>query len=271
MSIYSEETIRDYLGPFKNRVTIDIASEIDSTNEEAKRACNLDQKSLVVLADTQTNGKGRSGRLFYSPGGGNIYMSIRVAPKASLEKMQLLTTAMAVCVAEALADVCQKETGIKWVNDLYLCNRKVCGILTEAVMSSDNTCSGIVVGVGINLFPQKEEVPDDIKDVFGCVYSADDMLMQDSWESVRIDLTNHLVAEIVKRFLRVYAVLDAEEILSMYENRLMFVGSKMTYTDGTGEYEVTVLGIDDDFGLVVRDSNGNKIILHDGEVHFIKK
>ena len=123
-----------------------------STNEDVKQLAELgDGEFTVVLARSQTGGKGRMGRSFYS-GDGGLYFSVLLRPGFSADTCLKITTAAAVAMAKAIEDISQKQTKIKWVNDIYIGSKKVCGILTEAAFNIEtNQLDYAIVGIGVNL------------------------------------------------------------------------------------------------------------------------
>lgn len=135
----------------------------DSTNKRAKEYSTSDFSGhALFLADSQTEGRGRLGRSFYSPSGTGLYCSYLFSTKAPLSAFSALTPAAAVVCARVIEKYCACNVGIKWVNDLYVDGKKVCGILTEAVGAlSKEEEHKIIVGIGINLttasFPKELE------------------------------------------------------------------------------------------------------------------
>ena len=117
--------------PFK----LEYHAVIDSTNIRARTLAEAGAPEwTVVLADSQTAGRGRLGRAFYSPQASGIYMSAIVRPDCDVREANLLTIAAAAAVAESIEAICGKTVGIKWVNDCFVEQRKVSGILTEAAV-----------------------------------------------------------------------------------------------------------------------------------------
>ncbi len=127
---------------------IDVRKEVTSTNNACKELAAVGaREGSVVISERQTGGKGRLGRKFFSPERTGIYMSIVLRPKITASESLLITTAAAVAVAEAIEVVANRKAGIKWVNDVFLGNKKVCGILTEASFGMESgdwnmRCSG---------------------------------------------------------------------------------------------------------------------------------
>jgi BirA family biotin operon repressor/biotin-[acetyl-CoA-carboxylase] ligase len=129
-----------------------IFESIDSTNTEARRrAASGKSAPALIIANSQTAGRGRLGRSFYSPASTGLYMTAVFEASAAFESTVLLTTAAAVSVARAIERLAGITVGIKWVNDLYLNDKKICGILCER--SGDNVIIGIGVNVNQTAFP----------------------------------------------------------------------------------------------------------------------
>ena len=147
-NVLSEEAIR--LGLNKKAVKIEVKREIPSTNQYLKQKGIEEEyeEGSVVVAESQSAGKGRRGRHFYSPGKCGLYMSVLLKPKKTAQESLKITAAAAVAVCRAVEKVCKVSLGIKWVNDLYLGEKKVCGILTEAVSDFETGDIELVV-VGI--------------------------------------------------------------------------------------------------------------------------
>ncbi|HRM19631.1 MAG: biotin--[acetyl-CoA-carboxylase] ligase, partial [Trichococcus flocculiformis] len=145
---------------------------IDSTNLEAKRIVNEDPTfEGVILSEEQTKGRGRLGRVFYSPSESGLYMSLVLRPVADLDNATLITTAAAVAVCQAIETLTGKKPQIKWVNDIFLDGRKVCGILTEGIMDMESRTIGtIILGIGLNFREPETDFPDEIQSIAGTLF-----------------------------------------------------------------------------------------------------
>jgi BirA family biotin operon repressor/biotin-[acetyl-CoA-carboxylase] ligase len=149
---------------------------IDSTNAEAKRRIS-DAPSPeelpfgnIIIAEEQTSGRGRRGRNFHSPLGGSIYISFILKPYGNIENSLMITIAAALAVCKAIEKVADptQTPKIKWVNDIFIDNKKICGILTEAVSDIESgQIETIVLGIGININIPKEAFPKEIVDIAG--------------------------------------------------------------------------------------------------------
>ena len=231
--------------------------EIDSTNTYAKSIAKADAKEgTVVIAKTQTAGKGRLGRTFFSELDG-IYLSVVLRPKFSTENTQFITVAAAVATASAIDEICSVKTGIKWVNDVYLNGKKICGILTETSINAQNlTTDYAVLGIGINLSLAGKTLPDDIKDIAGFIFE----------NKCNNELKERLCAKILDNFFALYKNLTDKEFINEYRRRSILINKQVNCICGEKTYKATVLDIDENARLVVRDLNGEILKLNAGEV-----
>ena len=137
-------------------------SEVGSTNDIAmallKEGC---PHLTAVAANAQRAGRGRAGRKFFSPAGTGVYMSVVIRNVGNYSDLLVVTPAAAVAAARAVEDVFGISTRIKWVNDLYLDGKKVCGILTQSLTDGEGKIAGAVTGIGINV---TGEMPEELKD-----------------------------------------------------------------------------------------------------------
>ena len=117
-----------------DRLSAVYLEEVDSTNLEAKRRILAGSlEASLVVADRQSAGRGRMGRSFYSPRGSGVYCTLALEANMPMERAVSLTGAAAVAVMRAIRRLTGVQTSIKWVNDLYLDEKKVCGILAESL------------------------------------------------------------------------------------------------------------------------------------------
>ena len=260
----NEEAVRNALPADLRGMKLIVRDILDSTNLEARRIAAAEgAKALpaVVIAQQQTAGRGRLGRSFYSPRDG-LYLSIAIKPDFDITRSGLVTVAAAAATSEAIDEVCCCTTGIKWVNDIYLGDKKVCGILTEANTDFETgQIDSLVTGIGVNT--SDKSFPPDLKDIAGSVSAK--------------GLTGHekalLAAAIVERFIRYTK--DLTGFMDSYRSRSMVLGKEITVYTGTYRKDPTkelggkaarALGIDDNGGLVVEYETGVRETLRSGEV-----
>lgn len=226
--------------------------ELTSTNDYAKTVDDLSVPNIII-ANEQTKGRGRLGRSFYSPASKGIYFTIVFEPDFGLEKSMLVTTLSAVAICHAFEEVTGIGPKIKWVNDLYLNDKKVCGILTEAESNFETgRITRILVGIGINCFEQR--FPEDIRDKATFI------------ENPPKDFNrNELIAAVVNNFFSLLNNFDKKKLLRDYKSRSMILGQPIRIY-GTGHsalpenggkgIKARAIDIDENGGLVVEYMEG---------------
>lgn len=223
-----------------------IADTLDSTNEQAKRlAANGAPDGTVVIARQQTGGKGRRGRSFFSPPGSGLYMSLLLRPDFPVEETGLLTSLTAVAVAEAIESLAPVSVGIKWVNDLFIGSKKLCGILTEAAMDMESgTLEYIVIGIGVNV--GKTHFPPELADIATSIGN----------ESPRPICRAALAAEILNRLEDRMASAGTGRFLEESRRRSIVLGKTVTVTQGSASYPARAIDIDDEGRLILETAEG---------------
>ena len=254
----SAKYIQDQVDPF---FYIIHKNGVSSTNDVLiQMALNGEAEGTVLIADFQTAGKGRKGRSFYSPDAKGVYLSILLRPEFSPEVSVKLTPLTAVAVAEAIESVTDKKSEIKWVNDILINGKKVCGILTESSYSSiKRKFDHIVIGIGINLYRPENGYPDEIKNIATA--------LSDNSEC-EIDV-NKLIVEILNRFIKYYSLLPSVTFFKEYESRISFLGEKIKVIHFDYNEECIAEDITDEFHLIVRDKNGKVQELDSGEISIL--
>lgn len=251
----SAEGIRPYLQ--NPNATVWVYEEVNSTNQAAKEAAVGGQAGNgdFVAARRQTAGKGRRGRVFYSPEGG-LYLSVILEPGETLQESLLLTTAAAAAVYRAVETLCGISLGIKWVNDLFYREKKVCGILTEAITDFESgNIEFAIVGIGINLYQDPRETPPELREIAGALY-------EDRQEAERVN-RNRLAAEIVNNLLEEMKDLHLSED---YVAHNIVPGRDIQIIDGERSRRAKALRICEDGRLCVREEDGRETLLSYGEV-----
>ena len=229
---------------------------VTSTNDIAKvKALAGAPQGTVILARGQTAGRGQQGRRFVSPMGSGLYMSIVLRPDRGSEA-RFITTRAAVAVARAIEKYTGRRAEIKWVNDIILDGKKVCGILTEGKLDPQTgDLEYAILGIGINLVEPKGDFPKELRDIAGSVFSADEV---DDLDQQRITLAETILQEYFGMAGNHY-----EE----YASRSLLTGRTVSVMrQGTSLYRAEVVRIEKDFGLTVRRENGAEETLYGGDV-----
>ena len=211
--------------------------ELPSTNDTAKqKASSGAPEGTVVIARKQSAGRGRVGRSFYSPEGG-IYMSVILRPRFS--RLTLITPAAAAAVCKALESL-GFDCRIKWVNDIYKADKKVCGILTESNLDE----GWAVLGVGINTVCPGVNAPE----IAGWLYDNE----ADNDKIIKL---------VLSEFSEIYEKLPDDGFIKYYREKSYLKGKKILINGAEYDYK----GIDDDFGLLAeKDGKTYKFVC--GEV-----
>lgn len=220
---------------------ITILDSVDSTNNYLK--INGTKHGQIVISKTQTNGKGTKGRSFYSPNGTGLYMSVLFKEKLTKSHTELLTCAAAAAVAEAIEIICGTDAKIKWINDIYVNDKKVCGILTESKLSPDGIPEYVIVGIGVNLFEPKDGFK-ELSDIAGSVLKKG-----------RSFLFNSLAAEIVNRLKMYIENIEDSFFLDVCRQKSCVLGKNITITTPESTYEAYADSIDQNGRLIVTTSN----------------
>lgn len=246
------------LMPNGKKFLIETHKTVTSTNNMLKNDAEQGApEGKIIIASEQTGGKGRMGRAFYSPLGTGVYTSILLRPTFSPSESLYITTAAAVACAEAIEAVSNKKPKIKWVNDIYIDDKKVCGILTEAAFDLEqNRLRYAVMGIGINLIEPDGGYPADIAQVAYPVFDRKDYTTQKRDE---------LLAQFITRFWGYYENLTAKLFLRGYQERSYLDGKDINVI-GKVNRQGKALGVDDQFRLRVLYPDGTEELLQSGEV-----
>ena len=248
MPMLNPENIKKRL---KHEIFLKFFSETASTNDEAKlHAAENSGKYALYVADRQTSGRGRRGHSFYSPEGG-LYMTLSLPVKGSPESIQRLTCAAAVAVCEAITELTDLSPAVKWVNDIYVDDRKVAGILAELVTDRQNQPIAVIIGIGINL--TTKDFPAEFAARTGSIGDVD---------------ANALCVSVTDRLIDIDESADYPSVMNKYASLNFCIGHKITYTDATGEHAAVAEAIAPDGSLVIEE-NGARKTLNSGEISVI--
>ena len=230
--------------------------EIPSTNDYLKETARTDtKKCMLAIADRQTRGKGRLGKTFYSPAGAGIYMSYLFYPELEAKDGYLLTVSAAVAVVKALKTLYGVSAAIKWVNDIYVGGKKLCGILSESAVPNTGRLAYAVVGIGINI--QKTAYPPEIRDI---AVSLEEILGESE-----IDRES-LIAKIWQGFSFLLNTCSSQQIVKLYRESSFLIGKTVSVLHNNTSFDAVVTDIDDAAQLIVSDANGCVHALSSGEI-----
>ena len=235
----------------KNLICYD---EVDSTNNAAKAYDCVD--TTLFVANKQTAGKGRMGRVWQSEEGAGIYMSLALLPDMEVEKVMQITLISALAVREAICDFCGVSTQIKWPNDIVYEGKKLCGILTEATVEK-GVAKKVIAGIGVNV--NNTAFADDISQI------ATSLKLITGMDNDREKLINR----IIDKFEAYYKMLTdqrLDEIIAEYKKHCVNIGKKVTFVYKNENVQATATDLTPAGELVAKKDDGTTITVNSGEV-----
>ena len=252
--VLSEEGIRSRLLEKYADTVVIVKTSTESTNLDAKVMAAAGAKhGTVILSEEQTAGRGRYGKSFYSPKGTGIYLSIIARIGLSFSDAVMITTSAGVAVCKTIEEVSDLEPRIKWVNDIFLNGKKICGIGTEAVSNIESgIVESVIVGVGVNF--KTSEFPEDLKQIAGPLFSKDFPLTRNAFAAV-----------LINNLLEMFAALPEKSFIEEYRSRSLILGKEIMFLEKNLWQSAKAVEIDDKGGLVV-EKDGEIRTLTSGEV-----
>lgn len=233
---------------------INVTLTVDSTNSYVKsKALEGEKEGYTLIAGSQSMGRGRRGRDFFSPPDSGLYMSVLLRPDSFDSKKALKLTTMSACaVCEAIRELSGKSARIKWVNDIYIDDKKVSGTLTEGSFDLEGGyLEYAILGIGINVFKPRDGFPEELESKAGYIY-----------DTGMPDVKNKLAAMVLSRFMTYYRSGDLTSYVKNYKEYNLCIDRDVYVSDQC----VHVIDIDDDCHLVVRDEAGKIETLSAGEI-----
>lgn len=259
--------------------------KLPSTNRLAKQLAVVEGlRKAIVVADSQQEGRGRYSHVFFSPAGTGLYLSFLLeAQTLPFHTPSFLTIYAAVVVCETIEALTGLSPAIKWVNDLYLGGKKICGILTEASADVETgQLQWVVCGIGVNVREPAGGFPENLPRA-GALYGSGGRQVSGMKEKTECAAApqpvsrNQLIAEIIRRFQKGLCPEGRQaakprsqaEILQAYRNRSFVLGREIEVLDLSERLvcRATALDLDEEGHLIVRKANGTKETLSTGEVH----
>ncbi|NLJ71268.1 MAG: biotin--[acetyl-CoA-carboxylase] ligase [Clostridiaceae bacterium] len=237
---------------------IEVFNSLDSTNNILKtRARENAISGTLIAANAQENGRGRRGRGFFSPPGTGVYFSLLLRPNPEYDLSQKSPALAAVALAKAIDKISGKNTGIKWVNDIYLDNKKIAGILCESELDfATGTIAYLVVGVGVNVYQPKNNFPEQIANTAAAIYPIAER---------RSGLRNSIIAEFLNQWEIYIQPNYSEQALKVFREKSILTNKIVNIWHNNKLLQVKVLDIDDEFELLVELEDGSTKTINHGE------
>lgn len=237
----------------------DYFDEISSTSTIAKTYKRQDsQKDWLIISGSQTAGYGRFGREFYSPKHAGLYFTFTIPSHIKLTTEDCLPLLVSLAVAMEIEERTAQSTAIKWVNDVYINNKKVAGILAEQISLSLNN-QALIIGVGINISPdEKESPPSNIRNKRGFVFKHSKKFNETMKKEWAISIVSRILNQINSKNKTHYLDIYREKCLTL--NKLVAWSENEERLFGYAE-KITTSG-----ELIVRLPQGDFISLNHGDV-----
>ena len=245
------------MNPFKTKILR--YKSLPSTNNEAARLALLGyDEGLAVVAEEQTAGRGRLQRSWVSPRGAGLYCSVLLRPKFSVDRWPLITFVGALSVSDALMEACDLTTDIKWPNDLLANERKLCGILAEAIETSAGRA--VILGIGINL--TQNAYPPELANVATSVSEATGQNPD----------RETILAALLPALSRWYALLnEPEKIVAAWCSRSSYANGKLVQvSNGDEVWQGTTCGVEHDGALRLGTASGEIKLVRAGDVYGVR-
>ena len=255
----TQERICALLGEHPWSGLVRVYGEVDSTNTVAKQlAAEGAPEGTVVIADSQTAGRGRMGRSFFSPPGQSVFISVILRPSLPPTELTHLTAVSALAVCDTIEATCGLQAGIKWTNDVIYDGHKLCGILTElSIEAETGAVQYAVVGIGFNCNQRSEDFPPELRQIAASIYGCTGRPVD------RCALAAQAVIELER--LR-SGLTDKREALSRYAARCVTLGKDVRIVRGDEERLAHALDIDENAALLVEYPDGSRGVVNTGEV-----
>ncbi len=242
----------------KNSKKIEYYEEITSTNTVLKmRAQKGENENTVLISEFQTAGRGRLGKTFFSPKGCGIYLSYLLRPEVASSDAVFITVAAAVALKRAFFEILNINIQIKWVNDIYYKNKKLCGILTESGFTRDGRLDYAVLGVGINVKNPPCDYPED----FAYKTTNIERISGTIDENTKCQL----VASFINNFDEIFAD-KTKAYIKEYKEVSCIIGREIEILSGEHKGYAKAIDIDKNANLVVLLPDGAVTSLSSGDV-----
>ena len=227
---------------------------LTSTQDKAKDFARKGLSNVIIIADTQTKGRGRFKRKWYSDKNG-LYMSILLKPK-NVKNLQYLTFAAAISVVKSIKKIADLKTNIKWPNDVHYKKKKLCGILTEGIFGKNNY---VVVGIGLNV--NQNKFPNEIKNIASSL-----KIIKKKTFNIK-KLMKNIIDEFYVLYNNYYKKNNLKQILKIWKKYCDTINKNVTVITRTKKINGEAIGIDKDCNLLLKFKNKKIIKIIEGDIN----
>ncbi len=253
--VLDAKEIQEALRPYIPGLNVQTMLTSESTMKDAKLAVAKGENSpTLFVADTQEQAHGRFGRPFFAEPGRGIYMSLLLHPDKRFDELPQYTILAASACAKAIQEETKRTTAIKWVNDIYIDKKKVCGILSEAVSDMESgRISHIIIGAGLNFSIPQAHFPQEIQEKATSVFP-------DGQATIT---RNQLISKIWQELF--YYLSQPEKALEFYKEKSFVLGKKVSFSQKGQTYTGIAKEIGDHGELIVQTAD-QEMSLSSGEI-----
>ena len=247
-------TIKQHLLKKYQNIDFQIFNTIDSTNIYAKKIVPSITKNTIIISNSQTSGQGKFGKKFFSPANTGIYMTIILKDTIKTKNVFSITFLCALAVCKAIEKLTDIKPKIKWINDIFINNKKCCGILTECETDLKKKISkNIIAGIGLNVNTMK--FPKELKNIATSLQNHIDR--------------NIIISEIINNFFKFYNNLTIKQIIEKYKKYCFVLDKDIYYTRNNIKYIAKVVDINKFGNLIIKDIDGKLKVLEYEEIKII--
>jgi BirA family biotin operon repressor/biotin-[acetyl-CoA-carboxylase] ligase len=236
----------------RGRIGCDVRyfNQVDSTQRVAAELAHAGAaQGTVVIAERQTAGRGRLGRVWHSPAGVNLYMTVILRPRMPLAEVPRLSLVAGVAVAEALETLAPNLVALKWPNDIWLSGRKTGGIIAEALTDASRGLLCVLLGIGLNLNLAANDIPGELRD------KATSVMIMTGQDVDRVQLAAKLFS-LLDLHYRAVETRGFTAVRPRYERYFALKGRHVTVIDGSTATSGVARGIDADGALILETRDG---------------
>lgn len=254
----SQEYIQKNVPSFFHKIEVIDCTE--STNDDVKRKAFSINEGYVLISDMQDKGKGRNGKSFYCQPNKGIYMSLLLKPNVPVHYSLMLTALAGVSAIEAISKTYAISSQIKWVNDIFIQDKKIAGILCESALQiNSSNLDYLVVGIGINV--HSIDMPDHLKEIAASI---------EDFTSKKVS-RNELIIAFLNEFHKYYSELESKSFLYLYRKHSNLINATIDVYENNQIYQAKVINIDEYARLIVQKEDGKSYCLSSGEISVRKK
>ncbi|MDQ5984644.1 MAG: Bifunctional ligase/repressor BirA [Syntrophus sp. SKADARSKE-3] len=217
----------------------------------------------TVVAEAQSKGRGRLDRVWQSPKGRNIYLSVILRPPIVPSVAPQITLVAGLAVAELLLPYCPGRVKIKWPNDILIDGKKICGILTEMKSSAATGIDFVVLGIGINVNMVRTDFDDILKE------TATSLKMETGVDVDRLTLVTSLF-ELIEKWYRIFLQDGFGGIKDSFLSHTDMLGKRIQVVFNSEIQTGIATGIDDDGTIIMKDEKGVMSRVTAGDVSIMK-